>query len=516
MNTMSTDFIQRGYVILRGAVDTTTAQEEMRGHFPPDAKEPVQDFGSGENAVFPSTPALNAISVHPTLLAVVCDILGPNILLKQSVPWAKYGVSARDSSSNSDQRVHMDYGNNQWDMPMPKQVDAVAALVYYSDTSETGGATAIVAREGDNDPIYQWPYIHMPGIAGKEFINQRKEAEESMPEDSATIREQCYAREIVPTFRPGDVLLYRLDTWHRGTPVYPGKVRYVHNLLWAKDSSGIQQWNPGFTRAMYAGPFEHFISALEPYQLQTLGFPRPDDSRWRSSKFVKGVHMRYGWAGFDVMKYVHSAKLPPPKLPEFWVWSNLTFESTQNPFAFRKNTFEMFRAIGLHIQLKSAMWRYTLEAAEPYYISAECYFFSKGSTTKVDVNLLHGDRFTWADISQRVRQSLYGIPIRRVRTVQRTAVNGVSPRSLMHVGMDERFFDMFGPDTNPQELLCYLPQVSQNIRRCILRTLFYCETPFDVSIIEPYTCIKSHNILDEQVKHWANKIISKGRYVAHL
>jgi len=59
----------------------------------------------------------------------------------------------------------------------------MAMIVYYSDTEITGGGTAVVPRRGERDSVYQWPYVHMPGIAGIPFQNDRKSAEKSMSLD---------------------------------------------------------------------------------------------------------------------------------------------------------------------------------------------------------------------------------------------------------------------------------------------------------------------------------------------
>ena len=516
MYTMNRDFVDRGYVILRGAVDASAALEEMHQHFPPDDKEPVQDFGSGNKALFPSTPALNDIAVHHHILKAVRKILGPNIRLKQSVPWAKYGVPSVGESSNSDQRVHMDYGNNQYDMPNPGYPAAVAAIVYYSDTSETGGATALVPREGANDPVYVWPYVHMPGISGNPFVNRRTEAEASLPEESAALRAQCYAREVVPHFMPGDVLLYALDTWHRGTPVNSGHVRYCHNLMWAKADADIQQWNPGFTSALYSGRFERLIGQLEPDQLETLGFPTTTDPRWRRPSFVTAMRARYEWTGFDVMKYVHSARAFPPKVPEFWCWAALRLETQNDPFIYRETLLRLFADLGMWVQLKSALWHYTLETVDPHYVSAECRFFSDGAQTMVDINLVEGDRWTWADIARCIRDYQQRGVMHRPVSLPKKTLPADAVSCLISPHMDETVFDMIGPDVNPRQLLDALRDASPNIRRCLLRALFYCTTPFDIALVEPYIRARSFTYLEKRSKRWAEKILSKGNYVAHL
>jgi hypothetical protein len=36
-------------------------------------------------------------------------------------------------------------------------------IVYYDDSDEVGGSTALVPREGPEDQAYKWPLIAMPG-----------------------------------------------------------------------------------------------------------------------------------------------------------------------------------------------------------------------------------------------------------------------------------------------------------------------------------------------------------------
>jgi len=508
------EFADRRYLILKKAVTVDTALKEMHQHFPEDAENPVQDFGSGGAAIFPSTPALNEISVHPNILKVVREIIGDDIRLRQSVPWAKYGVPSAGKRSNSDQRMHMDYGNNQWSVPQLGRPQAVAAIVYYSDTRKTGGATAIVPRRGQDDPVYQWPaQTNMPGIGGIPFSNDRVHAEVIFDGAAADIRRQCYEREILPVFEPGDVLLYGLDTWHRGTPVLPGQVRYTHNLMWSTPSSDVQQWNRGFLQKMYYGDFERFISALEPHQLQTLGFPSPDDLRWLSTSFVTGIKARYEWAGFNCMEYVHSGRTLPPPVPEFWHWAQLRLESTDNPFKFREQIFAKVREKDMTIAMKSN-WRYIFETVTPRYLKAECRFFRLGQKNLVDINQLTGDRFEWAAIASHIRGEAYRgwrparHPVKPLRADKRL-------EAMIHPGMNEELFDLIGPDVSPVKLLSLLNDAPPNIRRCAMRALYRCDTPFDISVVEPFTR-GATTFLEKRIQHWANKIVQKGAGAAHL
>tara|TARA_B100001063_G_scaffold231121_1_gene244947 strand:- start:8160 stop:9083 length:924 start_codon:yes stop_codon:yes gene_type:complete len=286
----------KGWVIIKNMVNVEQCYKDMKKQYPLDAKNPIQDFGSGGLTNFPCKYlSLNEITVHPKLISAVQQLLNEkDIILTQSVAWAKYCVKekGKSSSSNHDQRIHMDWGNNYWTHPpMWENPDMVTAIVYYSDTKKTGGSTAVVSRNGDKDEVYQWPYICMPGIAGKPFFNDRKTAEASMSEKDRKLRKKCYQREVCPEPGMGDVLFYRMDLWHRGTPIKPNNVRYVHNLAWKKKSAeGINIWNKGWTQKMYYGWLEEFISKLTKTQLKTLGFP---DINMLSSEIKDAVLARY-------------------------------------------------------------------------------------------------------------------------------------------------------------------------------------------------------------------------------
>ena len=300
---------EQGYVIVSGMVDVSVAQREMESMYPLHSKDGiVHDFGSGSEKQFPikDCPGLNNVTVNPTLIAAAAQLLArgwsspaiPKLL--QSVAWAKFGdaPNARESNSNHEQRIHMDYGNNTWLHPPPwDSPTAVAAIVYYSDVTVTGGGTAVTPRNGPKDPIYEYPYRHMPGQGNIPFVNDRDKAEamvKSVSEESFKIRQEAYAREIHTCPKPGDVLLYRLDVWHRGTPVKAGTVRYVHNLLWTlPDAAGMCTWNAGYTIPMYYGWLEKFIATLEPIQLLSLGFPPRKHPYWNKHT-IEGVKMRYG------------------------------------------------------------------------------------------------------------------------------------------------------------------------------------------------------------------------------
>ena len=133
------------------------------------------------------------------------------------------------------------------------QPAAVACLLYLDDIEGRDGATAFVpckvrattivtppllrmlghspkrhrccGWQGPDDPAYQWPLIRTPGAGPWPWINDRTAAEamfdEIGPPEAAALRASLYEREVRMRYRAGDALLYRLDTWHRGTFIQP-------------------------------------------------------------------------------------------------------------------------------------------------------------------------------------------------------------------------------------------------------------------------------------------------------
>jgi len=275
------------------------------------------DFGTPDRKFeFPTfIEPLDDLVLSEALISTVQKLLDtPDVRLMQADLWPKIGVAEgnHEAQANTDQRMHMDYGNNsilhpQWDSP-----DAVAAVVYYDDSDETGGGTGYVRRRGAQDPVYQQPHIDMPGQAGNPFFNDRATVEKWFKENRPNayqMRQQLYEREEVVRFKPGTILFYRHDLWHRGRPLKPGKLRRVHNLAWKRaDARGLCNWNEGFARNSYYGDVESIIGRSTPLQRSVLDFPLPGDRYWNLSK-LKNVEARFAAYGFDASEYL--AKLRP-------------------------------------------------------------------------------------------------------------------------------------------------------------------------------------------------------------
>lgn len=256
-----------------------------------------KDFGSNGKLEFPSNTILDWITLDESLIRTVELLLGEEVLLTQADTWCKYGTENFADMSNQNQRMHMDYGNNtflhpsNWETP-----DAVSVIIYLTDSKLTGGGTAIVPKNKNTIDLYKPPYINMPGLTNYEFHNDKYQSELVMQREGYKMllfRENLYRNEVLLEPDIGDILFYRLDSWHRGTPVKPNKKRIAMNLVFKKKSCyWIQQWNPGWTRKMYYGWLEKIILNCSIKQRSILGIPYPGDKYW-NKETINYFKLRY-------------------------------------------------------------------------------------------------------------------------------------------------------------------------------------------------------------------------------
>jgi len=286
-------------------------------------------------------------------------------------------------------------------------------------------------------------------------------AEKIMGPAAKKIRDQCYKREVIPKFISGDVLIYRLDTWHRGTPVKHGKVRYTHNLLYKRVSnSDIQNWNPGITRAMYSGKLERFIGGAGTGQLEVLGFP-PRDSE-KSSKFCKAIRTRYSWGGLYLEKYIQTPPEPGP-VPQFWSFTNFTFVG-EDPQALRETLFEKLRAGSTQIFIKNSNWTYKLYLTDgPHYLVIDLHFFKRADGSMIaELNLLSGDRMTFGNLWNHITG-------KRVVLRDKNYWPSKTPTYVLNAikskAIEDSMVTMVGNDIGPEAFLPFMRSPDLNVVR---------------------------------------------------
>ena len=317
-----TSWRQRGFALVDGVLPESLLERliaDARAEFPapgtPEAAS-VTGFGSRGHFVFPArSAAANEVTLHPRLLGAVAELLGVDLAglrLTQSDLWPKYGRAERVAGEwdNQDQRMHVDYPNHtlthppRWNAP-----EAVELILYLNDVDACGGATAVVPREGPDDPAYPWPIIQSPGIGALPYRNDRDSAERHLEDEAPEIARfratHLYPREVRARYRAGTVLFYRHDTWHRGTPLREGSLRLVHNMTFRKAGHDwISTLHTGWAWSMYhpSKTMEKLIAEADPAQRCVLGFPAPGDAYW-TAETVAAVEARFGPFGFDVAPY---------------------------------------------------------------------------------------------------------------------------------------------------------------------------------------------------------------------
>ncbi|MFP6805227.1 MAG: hypothetical protein VCA12_19095, partial [Pseudomonadales bacterium] len=102
------------------------------------------DFGSPDRKFeFPTSIApLDDLVLNEHLIVAVQQLLdSTDIRLLQADLWPKIGIESdnHEAQANTDQRMHMDYGNNTMLHPDWQSPEAVAAIIYYDDAEETAG-----------------------------------------------------------------------------------------------------------------------------------------------------------------------------------------------------------------------------------------------------------------------------------------------------------------------------------------------------------------------------------------
>ncbi len=275
----------------------------------------IADFGSAGQLNFPAqNRAFNAVTLHPRLLHSIGQLLGvapTDLRLTQSDLWPKYGRAQKSASpsDNDDQRIHVDYPNHTLAHPAPwSRPEAVELILYFDHVEDCGGATAVVPRNGPDDPAYRWPIVDTPGIAELDYVNDRAQAEVYFAGERpqlAAWRQSLYAREHRAHFKPGDVLMYRHDTWHRGTPLRVGSRRLVQNITYRKAAAEwISVLHVGWAWSAYRRNkfLEKLIAQASLTQRAVLGFPQPGSDYW-CAETIAAIEARYGVFGMDLTPY---------------------------------------------------------------------------------------------------------------------------------------------------------------------------------------------------------------------
>ena len=259
--------------------------------------------GIGTSREFPFDEAhdvYNMLTLHPRALKACEQLLDTSDLrVTRSNYGAKYGgggfekprtapdQNGWDASVTGDQTMHWDYGNNTMLVPSAERPDCVAGICYLNHVEDGGGATGIVPYD-PNLPTHS----DMPG-----------EGVEGWGRSDGWVGQSVYEAERLVRYRPGTILLYRMDTYHRGTLVYPEGVRRVWGAVWRRADS---DWGHAGGQGMHGvgnGAFAlyaHIFPRITPAQRTVVGFPSVESDYWTPTT-IAAVDKRY--PGCDWTEY---------------------------------------------------------------------------------------------------------------------------------------------------------------------------------------------------------------------
>ena len=303
-------FIRDGFLFLNNLWPDeliAKAREETRDIFPED-----QVIGRAMNETryhhFSAMPwtyrgetlanlAINHMALHPRALRAVSELLQTevqDIRLYQDHLIAKCGRVTDFENVETiqhvigDQDIHVDYGNNTLLVP-PRAAgpEVVACLCFYSDVEEVGGATHFVKADPGELTQYQRRTFNPPNFV---FGTSNGSALGASGQRSTERTRLRYQKEKPLRYKMGSCVLYRLDAWHRGTPVRPHKVRYTHHHGWKKKNAEWVNWQ-GFAQKLSQLP-NAFLENLSVNQRTVLSFAAPGDAYW-TEETLDSVSQRY-------------------------------------------------------------------------------------------------------------------------------------------------------------------------------------------------------------------------------
>ena len=229
------------------------------------------------HATFPFVgDALNASTLHPDLIAFAERVIGTDrLMLSHGQLGGKY-AGTRDF----EQQLHLDYGNNTLVCPKPdEEIIDLPAIIYYTDVTVDLSPTYVVSQE----------------FTRNEPREPRHRSREDHPE--------LYAHEFPVVVPAGSVLIYSMNTFHRGSALRATEgLRYAQNIGFKRVDT---PWAGQVTFQHDGGSAEmnHFLENATPREREFVGFPAVGDPYWDKDT-IANVGSRY--PGMDMSPYQDS------------------------------------------------------------------------------------------------------------------------------------------------------------------------------------------------------------------
>ncbi len=291
-------FDRDGFVVLTGfltagqiadAVDDITVEfptaEEFRLDADPERNRRFREEFGGITPFPARSTALNLLSVHPRLIELAQVLLDDEDLRSYSIEfWAKYTGAA-----DYEQPFHRDYLNHTVVVPSteapPSQVEM---FVYLSDVAEDLGPIALLPRQHAMDT---------PALPNWYPAGDGQEDDERPDWMSNQGRPEWYEQEVQAVGPAGTVVVYRIDTFHRGTALRrSGGHRFTIHTNFRRASHDWITRRAWTDRANHGAAWGNFVVAASPTQLRLFGFPHPGHKYWTDAT-LHGLTLRY--PGFD-------------------------------------------------------------------------------------------------------------------------------------------------------------------------------------------------------------------------
>lgn len=278
---------KHGYVVVRLLDDdeVRAAVENIHEYMPPweeYARHPRWYRESVANptgrlrthATFPFVgDALNATTLHPDLISFAEKVIGTDcLMLSHGQLGGKYA-----GTRNFEQQLHLDYGNNMLVCPKPDtEIFDMPAIIYYTDVTVDLSPTYVVSQEFTRDGP----------------IEPRHRNREEYPE--------LYEHEIPVVVPAGSVLIYSMNTFHRGSGLKASEgLRFAQNIGFKRRD---MTWCGQVTFQHDGGSAEmnHFLENATPREREFVGFPPVGDPYWDKAT-IANVGSRY--PGMDMTPY---------------------------------------------------------------------------------------------------------------------------------------------------------------------------------------------------------------------
>lgn len=261
-----------GYCIVERFVDpdsVAAAVQELHEIMPTweQFRDEREEWPDAEPFVWQQFPyrsdAMNDLALNAELISFARRALGTDdVMLSHSEALSKYA-----SDHDFDQRMHMDYPNNTFVVPMADDVEQMASITYLTDVTLELGPTRVVSyADGE-------PWAHKPNWG-------REEAPELFDLERAI---------VVPA---GSIFLYSMRTFHRGSALTATEgLRHSIHVAYQRRSMTWGGWR-SYVREANKPPSRQFVTRLSVDQRTMIGFPPPGDPYW-TPQAIDAVQQRY-------------------------------------------------------------------------------------------------------------------------------------------------------------------------------------------------------------------------------